>query len=236
MQIDAELSERLKGLGVLLPPLHGSEVHPDAEFEPPCAFLGGFDGRWPIRVGAYSYSHSRIWPHIWEIGRYCSIAGDVRFGDMEHPTEWLSTPNFTCDAAFWTQFPGHDGFDTPALPAASKRTGITIGHDVWIGARAYIRGGVAVGTGAIVGHSAVVTKDVPPYGIVVGNPGRVIKYRFPKALIERLLASEWWRYRFTDFAGMDFTKPEIFLDQLPTRKLREYQPDTVRLRDVMAPV
>jgi acetyltransferase-like isoleucine patch superfamily enzyme len=237
MIIDAQLSARLKVLGVLIAPLEGrAEVHPDAEFEPPCVFLGGFDGRYPIKVGAYSYSYSPTGPFIWEIGRYCSIGGAVRFGDMEHPPEWLSTSNFTYDREFWAQFPGHNGFPTAPLPAVHKRTGgITIGHDVWIGAASYVRVGVTVGAGAIVGHSAVVTKDVPPYAIVVGNPARIIKYRFPEALIERLLASEWWKYRYTDFAGMDFTKPEVFLEQLAARELQEYRPDKIRLSDVRTP-
>lgn len=68
----------------------------------------------------------------------------------------------------------------------------SIGHDVWIGEGAFIKSGVRVGTGAVVGMGAVVTKDVPPYAIVAGNPARVIRKRFSDELIQSLLATGWW--------------------------------------------
>ena len=70
--------------------------------------------------------------------------------------------------------------------------GITIGHDCWIGLGATILDGVKIGTGSIVGAGALVSKDIPPYAIAVGNPIRVIKYRFNESDIEKLMKSEWW--------------------------------------------
>jgi hypothetical protein len=49
-----------------------------------------------------------------------------------------------------------------------------------------------VGTGAVIGAGAVVSRDIPPYAIVVGNPARVVRYRFPPDVVDRLLASRWW--------------------------------------------
>ena len=71
---------------------------------------------------------------------------------------------------------------------------IIIGNDVWIGAHATIMGGVKIGNGAVIGAGAVVAKDVPPYAIVLGNPARVIKYRFDEATIEWLQKLRWWNW------------------------------------------
>jgi serine acetyltransferase len=69
---------------------------------------------------------------------------------------------------------------------------IIIENDVWIGAKSTIMSGVKVGNGAVVGSSSVVTKDVPSFAIVVGNPARVIKYRFTEDQISCLLKIAWW--------------------------------------------
>jgi hypothetical protein len=71
---------------------------------------------------------------------------------------------------------------------------VRIGHDVWIGTRAMILGGVTVGNGAIIGAGAVVTRDVEPHTIVGGTPARLLKRRFPKAVSDRILASQWWDF------------------------------------------
>lgn len=67
-----------------------------------------------------------------------------------------------------------------------------IGHDVWLGYDAMILPGVTVGDGAVVASRAVVTKDVPAYAIVAGNPARVVKQRFSEAEVAQLLALRWW--------------------------------------------
>jgi serine acetyltransferase len=69
---------------------------------------------------------------------------------------------------------------------------IIIENDVWIGAKSTIMSGVKIGNGSVVGSCSVVTKDVPPYSIVVGNPARVVKLRFTELQIERLLKISWW--------------------------------------------
>jgi acetyltransferase-like isoleucine patch superfamily enzyme len=95
-----------------------------------------------------------------------------------------------------------------------KRT--SIGNDVWIGANALIRQGVHIGTGAVVGMGSVVTKDIPDYAIVVGNPAKVIRKRFDASTIARLLASKWWEFddeTLRTYARL-FTDPDKFLDAL----------------------
>jgi carbonic anhydrase/acetyltransferase-like protein (isoleucine patch superfamily) len=69
---------------------------------------------------------------------------------------------------------------------------VRIGNDVWIGAKATILSGVAVGDGAVIGARSVVARDVPPYGIVVGNPARFIRKRFTDDIIRQLLEIRWW--------------------------------------------
>ena len=70
---------------------------------------------------------------------------------------------------------------------------LNIGHDVWIGHNAIIMPHVKnISTGAVIGAGAVINKDVPPYAVVVGNPSRIVRYRFPKEIIDELLASCWW--------------------------------------------
>lgn len=70
---------------------------------------------------------------------------------------------------------------------------LSIGHDVWLGHNSIIMPNVKeIGTGAVIGAGAVVNKDVPPYAVVVGNPARVVRYRFEKCIIDDLLKSKWW--------------------------------------------
>jgi acyl-[acyl carrier protein]--UDP-N-acetylglucosamine O-acyltransferase len=67
-----------------------------------------------------------------------------------------------------------------------------VGHDVWVGANAVIIGGITVGNGALIAAGAVVTHDVEPYAIVIGVPGRTVRYRFPEPIRTELLALNWW--------------------------------------------
>ncbi len=67
-----------------------------------------------------------------------------------------------------------------------------VGHDVWIGHGATIMPGVTIGSGSIIAARAIVTRDVPPYAIVGGNPATVIRQRFSDEDISDLLALAWW--------------------------------------------
>ncbi|WP_318012409.1 CatB-related O-acetyltransferase [Mesorhizobium sp. BR1-1-4] len=116
------------------------------------------------------------------IGAFCSIAPEVMFlGRAKHPTHLVSTFPFefamTKDAPF-----GDLSVEGPTV----------IGNDVWIGLRAVIMPGIKIGDGAIVGAGSIVTKDVPPYAIVAGNPARLLRYRFTDDQIASLLAIRWW--------------------------------------------
>ena len=89
---------------------------------------------------------------------------------------------------------------------------VEIGHDVWIGEDACIMGGVKIHTGAVIGAKAVVTKDIPPYAVAVGVPAKVIKYRFEKDIIGRLLKSCWWDLPYEFIKTLPFNNIEESLN------------------------
>ncbi len=125
-----------------------------------------------------------------DIGRYCALAQGVTFimNGANHAMQGFSTYPFGIFPGAW-----RDGFD-PAGYASGYRGDTTVGNDVWIGTKATIMPGVTIGDGAIIGAHAVVAKDVPPYSVVAGNPGRVVKRRFSDDIAERLQAIAWWNW------------------------------------------
>lgn len=176
----------------------------DVVIETPAELPGGVATHHiPLAIGAFSYSWSLITPPVRSIGRYCSIAAEIGFGHAEHPTRWLTTSSVlyeSNDDWMWGKFARSRGRIHEHPPCAYEDTlpPIVIGNDVWIGYRSYIKAGITIGNGAIIGAHAVVTRDVPPYAVVVGNPGRIIRYRFDEDIIKRLAALQWWNYAFDE--------------------------------------
>lgn len=121
-----------------------------------------------------------------KIGRFCAIAAKMKFimNGANHSLDGFSTYPFSIFGEGWEQ-------SRPDWGECS-RGDTRVGNDVWIGTHAVIMPGVTVGDGAIIGAYAVVTKDVPPYGIAAGNPARVVKRRFSEDIADRLCAIAWW--------------------------------------------
>ncbi|WP_432509825.1 DapH/DapD/GlmU-related protein [Kineococcus sp. SYSU DK001] len=136
-----------------------------------------------VVIGAHSHVNQGAIVKSGTIGKFVSIAYRAQIGGERHPVRALSTssalygePNVTGATAGYEEYP-----DPPR-----------IGSDVWIGAAAIVLQGVHVGDGAVVGAGAVVTRDVPPYGIVAGVPAKVIGERFPADVVAELLTDPWW--------------------------------------------
>ena len=120
------------------------------------------------------------------IGNFTSIAKNVsiHLGGI-HPLDWVSTFPFRI---IW-DLPGAYQDGTPATKGDIK-----IGSDVWIGFGVTIVSGITIGDGAALLPHSMITKDVPPYAVVGGNPAKVIKKRFPDDIIEELLKIKWWNW------------------------------------------
>jgi chloramphenicol O-acetyltransferase type B len=157
-----------------------------------------------IVVGRYSYYSGYYHGHSFDdcaryllpdepeadkliIGSFCSIATGATFmmhGNQGHRRDWISTFPF-----FYMNKDGAFGEpQDPLLPAGDT----VVGSDVWIGTEAMIMSGVRIGHGAVIGSRAVVTRDVEPYTIVVGNPARPVRKRFSDEEITMLLEMAWW--------------------------------------------
>ena len=137
-------------------------------------------------LGRHSYTGSNTKIINASVGAFCAISWNVTIGGGDHDYTRFTNHSFLYDNAGTLRPEGekplYDRFKDP----------VVIGNDVWIGTGAIILRGVTVGDGAVIGAGSVVTKDVPPYAIVAGNPARVIKYRFDEAVIKRIQASKWW--------------------------------------------
>jgi acetyltransferase-like isoleucine patch superfamily enzyme len=186
-----------------------------AALEPYCHVLNG--SILPRAMGAFSYSFAKLDMDMM-IGRYASISWDVTAMGSAHPDDWASSHPFSHNPGpLWgvrTYLKDVAADRFPVLPFERGDQSIHIGHDVWIGAGTMIKRGVTIGHGSIVGTRSLVTKDVPPYAIVGGLPAKIIRYRFAEPVIERLLASEWWRYGPDVLQGLDIRDPSGFLDRL----------------------
>jgi len=127
-------------------------------------------------IGSYNYIGYNTLISKTEIGRYNSIASNINIGHGEHPLDLVSTSLLI----------------NPVSYEELTRLDCIITHDVWIGSGATIRRGVTLGIGCVVGANAFVNKDVPPFAVVGGVPAVILKYRFPPAKIDKILASKWW--------------------------------------------
>lgn len=131
-----------------------------------------------------------------EIGKGCfimdyamilSYGGNIKIGDRVSVNPFtilyghggLEIGNDVLIAAHTVIIPANHTFSSRKLIRTQHATakGIKIGDDVWIGANCAILDGVTVGKGCVIGAGSVVTKSLPPYSVVVGNPAKILYKR-----------------------------------------------------------
>lgn len=186
------------------------------EFYSPPVWLNAVAHDPRITVGEYTYFSRHMSIGLWspeervEIGKFCSIAKDVViFGGGEHILSYATTFPFKWMSASFGADDRHKD-DYTKGPT-------TIANDVWIGYGATILSGVKIGNGAVIGAQAVVTKNVPDYAIVAGNPAKIIRHRFQPETIDRLLALRWWEWDLPKiYANLDllYQNPDTWPEEL----------------------
>jgi acetyltransferase-like isoleucine patch superfamily enzyme len=204
----------------------------DSRLEPYCAI---YNGSQICSMGSFSYTHSPF-PIDFSLGRYCSVAWNVKFPAPDHPMELLSTSAFLMASApdLWMIYLKDKDVTYENIQHVPQKRGATIGNDVWIGQDASIMRGLTIGDGAVIAASAVVTKDVPSYGIVGGNPAKLIRYRFPPDIIDELLSLRWWRYDYPVLGRIDLTNIRNSIKELRPilSDIQEYTPELVNLQEM----
>ena len=143
-----------------------------------------------MSFGKYTYGNPNI---FWEnenaklvIGNFCSIAPNVNiYLGGNHRTDWVTTYPF--GHIHNNIFNNFDGIGHP-----STKGDVIIGNDVWIGTNVTIMSGIIIGDGAVIANNSHIVKNVEPYSLVGGNPGKLIKYRFSNEQIQKLLEIKWW--------------------------------------------
>ena len=125
------------------------------------------------KVGKYCYVSAFCGLNKVRMGNYCSIGPSVLIGNMEHDINAYSTSE-------------------KISPIGRMTEETVIGNDVWIGAQSFIKIGVNIGDGAVIGAQSFVNKDVPPYAIVVGTPAKILRYRFDEDTIKKIQETKYW--------------------------------------------
>lgn len=144
----------------------------------------------PCGIGSFSYVSDSI------VSAYCHVGPRTSVGGFEHPFSSLSQSSFFWgqNIKFW-----HDastGHIDPANLRPVEKTTI-LEPDVWVGANCVVKSGLQLATGSIIGAGSILTKSTEPYGIYVGNPAVLLKFRFTEDVISSLLGSEWWKLPFS---------------------------------------
>lgn len=141
-----------------------------------------------VKIGDYTYVAQNSYIGRTTIGKCCSIGPNLICGWGIHPLDTISThPMFYSTKK-------QNGMTLSSSDKIEELKHIEIGNDVFIGANVTILDGVVIGDGAVIGAGAVVSKDIPSYAIAVGCPIRIIRYRFPENIRNKLLEIKWWNF------------------------------------------
>jgi len=184
-------------------------IYPNEAIKSVC-FIKNAITRPNIEVGEYTYysddngadQFEKHVTHHYEflgdkliIGKFCAIAKGIQFvmNGANHRMSSVTTYPFNIMGNGWEKA-------TPSLEDLPFKGDTIVGNDVWIGQNVTVMPGIHIGDGTIIAANSVVTKDVPAYHIVGGNPCRIIRKRFSDELTAYLLDLKWW----------DWPKEKIF--------------------------
>lgn len=160
-------------------------------------------------IGRYTYVGYQNFMVNVSIGSFCSIADRCSIGGAAHPIKYVSTsPVFHGGENVL-----HKNFSDHAIPHTPRTI---IENDVWIGQGAFVKAGIHIETGAVIGMGSIVTHDIGPYEIWGGNPAQLLGKRFDEKTINALLSSKWWEFdddKLFKYAKY-FNKPEQFIGKL----------------------
>jgi acetyltransferase-like isoleucine patch superfamily enzyme len=172
------------------------------------------------------HTYGKVKVHHWKgrengilrIGKFCSIAAGVEvFLGGNHRPDWIAMYPFNTLRGKWPKAKNIGGQPT-------TKGDVVIGNDVWLGAGCTIMSGVTIGDGAVVAARSVVTKDVPPFAIVGGNPSKVLKMRFGREIVDELMKIQWWNWpveQVAEYADiLASNKMEAFLEVNRTMHIR----------------
>ena len=149
------------------------------------------------------------------IGKFCAIAKGVEFvmNGANHRMDAVTAYPFYIMGGDW------GSAIAPVKDELPLKGDTVVGNDVWIGQNVTVMPGVHIGDGAIIGTNSTVASDIPPYAIAVGNPCRVVKYRFDRDFIDYLLQIQWWNWdiekierNMDALGGGDLTKIKHIVD------------------------
>ncbi len=164
-------------------------------------------------IGRYSYLGRCYSDGAIKIGKYCSVGNGVYLAPGEHPMCNLTTHPMIYGCSPFNEHQKIDFsftgtphfFNKCASERLKKDNCVTIKNDVWIGVNAILLQGITIGNGVVVGAGSIVTKDVPDYAIVAGNPAKILRYRFSEEEIKSLIELEWWNLEPCTLKDIDFS-------------------------------
>ncbi|WP_200413847.1 CatB-related O-acetyltransferase [Arcobacter sp. FWKO B] len=161
-------------------------------------------------IGNFSYTSENCQIINSMIKNFVNIASYVRINPSQHPMHWASQHHIQYRKEMFGV-----GIDDESFFEWRRERKVIIGNDVWLGHNVVVMGNVTIGDGAVIGSSSVVTKDIPPFAIAVGNPAKVIRYRFDESTIQSLQKIAWWDWSYEQIkiAIDDFKNVDEFIEK-----------------------
>lgn len=141
-----------------------------------------------VKIGQYTRINNPSFLGPCDIGKVCAIGGRLVVRSSDHYTNYLNVQSHYQSKVVRSDI----------NVAGKKQKTVRVGNGVWIGDSVIILKNVEIGNGAIIGAGSIVTKDIPAYGIAVGNPAKVIGYRYEKKIIEVIESINWWDWNKSD--------------------------------------